>query len=213
MRLPVFNRSVSIISAVIAIAIGVVVALGYFLDFPTLGNLRQLFLQWAIILAAVALLVGVLNLGLVHLRRVGNGGMNAIYSTVLLIGLVVTFLIGVVLGTHHELSLLIFNTIQLPVEITLMAILSVSLAYASARMLNRRLSVFSVVFVLTALLVLLGTAQFPWGGIPFLGDVILPLLRDVFATAGGRGILLGVSLGAIATSLRILLGADRPYGG
>ena len=79
--------------------------------------------------------------------------------------------------------------------------------------LNQRLSVFSVIFVITALLVLLGTARFPWGGIPVLGDVILPLLRDVFATAGGRGILLGVALGTIATSLRILMGTDRPYGG
>jgi hypothetical protein len=125
----------------------------------------------------------------------------------------ITFLIGIILGSESELSLLIFTTFQVPVELTLMAILAVSLAYASARMLNQRLSVFSVIFVLTALLVLLGTARFPWGGVPILGDVILPVLRDVFATAGGRGILLGVALGTIATSLRILLGADRPYGG
>jgi len=31
--------------------------------------------------------------------------------------------------------------------------------------------------------------------------------------AGARGILLGVSLGVIATGVRILIGSDRPYGG
>jgi hypothetical protein len=31
--------------------------------------------------------------------------------------------------------------------------------------------------------------------------------------AGARGILLGVALGTVATGLRILIGADRPYGG
>jgi hypothetical protein len=213
MRLPAFNRTISIISAAIAIATGALVALGYFLDLPQLGNLRQLFLEWAILIAAMALLVGVLNMTLVHLRRIGNGGSKAVYSAVLLAGLIITFLIGIVVGSESGFSLLIFNTIQIPVEVTLMAVLAVSLAYASARMLNQRLSVFSVIFVGTALIVLLGTARFPWGSIPVLGDVILPLLRDVFATAGGRGILLGVALGTIATSLRILLGADRPYGG
>ncbi|MDX1435283.1 MAG: hypothetical protein R3335_00635 [Anaerolineales bacterium] len=211
--MPIFNRTVSYISMAIAIGVGIVVALGYFLEFAQLGSLRQLFLEWAILVAAMALIVGVVNLALVHLRRVGDGGLKAVYSAVLLGGLIITFLVGVVLGSEHELSLLIFNTFQVPVELTLMAILAVSLAYASARMLNQRLSVFSIIFVITALLVLLGTARFPWGSIPVLGDVILPLLRDVFATAGGRGILLGVALGTIATSLRILMGNDRPYGG
>jgi len=35
----------------------------------------------------------------------------------------------------------------------------------------------------------------------------------VFAAGGARGILLGVALGTLTTGLRILFGADRPYGG
>jgi hypothetical protein len=42
-----------------------------------------------------------------------------------------------------------------------------------------------------------------------------PLIKEwvlrVPTMAGARGILLGVALGIIATGLRILLGADRPY--
>jgi hypothetical protein len=46
-----------------------------------------------------------------------------------------------------------------------------------------------------------------WGELPIIKDWIL----NVPTLAGVRGILLGVALGTIATGLRILLGADRPY--
>ena len=38
-------------------------------------------------------------------------------------------------------------------------------------------------------------------------------VMQVLAVAGARGILLGVALGTVATGIRILMGADRPYGG
>jgi len=38
-------------------------------------------------------------------------------------------------------------------------------------------------------------------------------ILGVPAVGGARGILLGVALGTIATGIRILMGADRPYGG
>lgn len=213
MRLPIFSRTISIMSAAIAIATGVIVTLGYFLEAGNLGNLRQIFVEWAILLAAMALLVGVLNLLLVHLRKISAGGMNAVYSLVLVIGLIVTFGLGIVLGTDHPLSLWIFNNIQVPVESSLMALLAVTLAYASTRLLSRRGDVFAIIFVVTALVVLFGTVTFPWGEIPLIGDVITPFLKEVLAVAGARGILLGVALGTIATGLRILIGVDRPYGG
>jgi DNA-binding beta-propeller fold protein YncE len=38
-------------------------------------------------------------------------------------------------------------------------------------------------------------------------------IAQVLAGAGARGILLGMALGILTTGLRILFGADRPYGG
>jgi len=40
-----------------------------------------------------------------------------------------------------------------------------------------------------------------------------PFIAQVMAGAGARGILLGMALGTLTTGLRILFGADRPYGG
>ncbi len=36
--------------------------------------------------------------------------------------------------------------------------------------------------------------------------------KVALVTGAARGIVLGVALGAITTGLRVLLGADRPYG-
>jgi hypothetical protein len=64
------------------------------------------------------------------------------------------------------------------------------------------------------LLILLGTAPLPLlGNIPGLSDFVRPYLAQVIAVGGARGILLGVALGTLTTGLRILFGADRPYGG
>jgi len=108
----------------------------------------------------------------------------------------------------------IFNAIQLPVEASLMALLAVTLTYASIRLLRRRLNLLSVIFLLTALLVLFGTTSLPFlGEVPGLGGFMRQIITPIFATAGARGILLGVALGTLTTGLRVLLGADRPYGG
>jgi hypothetical protein len=93
-----------------------------------------------------------------------------------------------------------------------MAVLAVVLVYACARLINRRINAFSLIFILTVLLVLVGSAMLPSGNIPLLYE-LRNWIAYVWASAGARGILLGVALGIIATGLRVLLGADRPYGG
>jgi hypothetical protein len=37
------------------------------------------------------------------------------------------------------------------------------------------------------------------------------LINDLLVTAGLRGLLIGVALGTITLSLRILVGSERPY--
>ena len=56
------------ILVVVAVASGLVVLLSYFL--PVLISLRTLLLEWAMILGAVALFIGVLNLAQVHWRKI-----------------------------------------------------------------------------------------------------------------------------------------------
>jgi hypothetical protein len=205
---------ITIVSTAIAIASGLIVTVGYFLqNYPAIIELRVVFVDWAIQLSAVALLIGVINLLRVHIRKIGAGGLNAAYSVVTVAALVITFGLGIVRGPDHPWSLWLFNNVQVPIETSLMALLAIALAYASARVLSRRLNLLSVFFVITALIVLLGMGTYPWGEIPGITDILAPWLMRVPAAAGARGILLGVALGTVATGLRVLMGVERPYGG
>ena len=93
-----------------------------------------------------------------------------------------------------------------------MALLAIVLAYAAARLFYRRLNIFTLIFIVTALLVILGSITFPLIDLAFL-RYLRTWISQVLATGGARGILLGIGLGIVATGLRVLMGADRPYGG
>jgi hypothetical protein len=208
----VVKKILPVTNAIIAIISGVLILLGYFFS-RIFGDLQSLLIGWAIILAAFALLLGVFNLAIVHWKKIGSEGPGSIYSIVLLISLAVTMVFAGISGPAGGLTLWVFNTFQVPIEISLLAVLAIILVYAVARLLSRRPKWNTILFVVTVLIVLLGSAP-----LFFIGE-IAPLtavrtwLAQVPAIAGARGILLGVALGTVATGLRILIGVDRPYGG
>jgi hypothetical protein len=201
--------------AIIAIFFGAIVLLGYFIQIPLLQELRLTVLNWALILTAVVLLVGILNLLLVHLKKIRTEEKNAFYSLFLLISLLVTFVIALVFGPESPWSVFLFDNILLPVETSLVALLAVVLIYALARMFWRGVTPVNILFAASVVFVLAVPVVLSW-----MSPMSFPLLSwfhnlitQVFALAGTRAILMGVALGVIATGLRILIGADRPYEG
>ena len=205
------------ISAAVAIAVGLLVLVGYFAPLGVLALVREVFIQWAVILAAVALVVGVINLLRVHARKISQEESGAAYSLITIVAFVVTVIVvGFLSGPTGEFGLWIFNYLQVPVETSLMALLAIILAYAAARLVQRRPGVFSWIFLGAALLVIASSVTLPFLDLALVRDgqaLTRQVVGDLLATAGARGILLGVALGAIATGLRVILGADRPYGG
>jgi hypothetical protein len=209
----------------IAISFGLVVLLGYFFgtnaagEPTTLGILRDFFVRGGLLLAAMALLVGIANLASVHAEKIRKK-KGAGYSLILLTAMFATILIGLVdiirlysVGSHQLTWIQwLFTYIQLPVETSLMAVLAISLTYAATRLLSRRMTVFSALFTFVLLLLLLGAIPQFFDSLPILSDVRAWII-NVPAIGGGRGILLGVALGTIATGIRILMGSDRPYRG
>jgi hypothetical protein len=199
-----------VFTAATAIAAGILILGGYF--FPALAGMQTLLLNWAIILTGVAALVGIFNLISVHADKVRRGEKGGIYSALLVISLIVTFLFGIFLRPEHSAMQVVMNGIIIPTEAALMGILTISLLYAAIRLLRRRVDVMSILFLLTAALLLLGSATLPFGDIPVVGTVAR-WVTQVWVLGGVRGILIGVALGALTTGLRVLFGADRPYGG
>jgi hypothetical protein len=203
-----------VITVLIAIISGLAVLAGYFLQgfFPVLADVQTQLLNWAIILTGVAALVGIFNLISVHADKVRHGEKGGIYSALLVISLVVTFFLGIILRPEHSAMKAVMNGIIIPTEAALMGILTISLLYAAIRLLRRRVDVMSIFFLLTAVFLLFGSVTLPFGDIPLFGT-LARWVTQVLVLGGVRGILIGVALGALTTGLRVLFGADRPYGG
>jgi hypothetical protein len=204
-----------VVWAAVATGTGILVLLGYFIEVDLLIRVRLLLIQWAVLLAAAALLLGLFNLLAVHWSKVSMQDDGWPYSALLILFFLVTLVLGLLFGPDYEVVLLLFRYVQVPIEASLLALLAVSLTLAGFRIFAQRRDLLSVTFMGVSLLVLIGTA--PW---PFAGDSVLALavsdirawVTQVWASAGARGILLGVALGAITTGLRVLLASDRPYG-
>lgn len=195
------------IAMIIAVVTGVTMLGTYIWPMP---GIQVMLLNWVTIMAAAALVIGVFNLVSVHGRRVIEG-KNVVNSAALVIALIVVFVIKFVdpvfLPAEWMLSYLI-----VPIESALMGVLVISLTYAAVRLITKRANLYSVIFIITVLFTLAGSTALGLS-IPLIGNVIKPFVTHVLASAGARGILLGVALGTITTGLRILMGADRPYGG
>ena len=210
--------------AAMAVGTGIIVLLGYFVQLdqiPADGLIRNIFelrlliMRWAVLLAAVSLGIGLFNLFLVHWTKVSEQGTGWKYSALLIITFLVTLILGLVFGPDSQVVLFLFNSIQLPVETSLIALLAITLSLAGFRLVAQRRDLISLVFVGTALLVLIGSGP----GILSTENLFFGFfaglrnwLVQVVAAGGARGILLGVALGSIVTGLRVLLAVDRPYG-
>ncbi len=202
-----------IISMAVAILAGILVLLGYFLPIDGLLTLRQTLVQWGMVIAAFALIVGVVNLIQTHLAKIRSSQPGAVYSVVILLSFVITVVVVSWFSPTGDVSMWIFNNIQVPIEGSLMALLAIVLAYASARLLFRRPTVLSIIFVLTVLLVLIGSAPLFFASDQSAFIWLRAYITQWFTVGGARGLLLGVALGAVAAAVRILVGSDRPYGG
>ena len=199
-----------VVYAVFAISAGILILGGYF--FPSFMGVQTLLLNWAIILTGAAALVGFFNLILVHTDKIRRNEKGSIYSALLVISLVATFMAGFVLRPDHIFMKAVLDGIIIPGEAALMGLLTISLLYAAIRLLRRRMNMMSLIFLTTTAFLIFGSATMPFGNIPVI-STFARWVTQVLALGGARGILIGVALGSLTTGLRVLFGADRPYGG
>jgi len=204
------QRIVSVLSAIFAISAGIIVLLGYFVPVAPLPQLRNLLIDWAIVIAGMAVLVGIFNLVAVQMERIRTKQKGSSYGALLVLSLIVTFGLGLLNGPEDSIMRLSVDAVIVPVEATLMGVLAVTLIYASVRLLRRRVDVMSVIFLVVALVSLFVIMPTPIGPIPY--DQVIIQFIGMFSRGGARGLLIGIALGTLLTGLRVLFGADRPYG-
>lgn len=201
-------RIISIVSAIAAISAGIIVLLGYFYP-DQLESLRLVLVDWAIIIAAMAVLVGIYNLVAVQMEKIRTNQKGGVYGALLVLSLIVTFGFGLLLGPEAPSMRFAVDAVIIPVEAALMAILAVTLIYASIRLFRHRTDLMSVLFLVAAVVFMLAMILTSFGSV--LGDWFI-LLEGMVARGGARGLLIGIALGTLLTGLRVLFGVDRPYG-
>lgn len=200
-----------VFTAAFAIAAGLIVLMGYF--FPDqLASLRLVLIDWAVIIAAMAVLIGIYNLIAVQMEKIRARQKGGTYGALLVVSLIITFGLGLILGPDNPYMRLTVDAIIVPVEASLMAILAVTLIYASIRLLRRRMDLTSVLFLIVAVIFLLAIVPTPVAAIGPIQDFVRQV-AEMFSRGGARGLLIGIALGILLTSLRVLFGIDRPYGG
>ena len=203
-----FNFSVQTpIAMVVAVVSGATMLAMYIWPIP---SIRTTILNWVTIMAAAALVIGVFNLVSVHSKKVIEG-KDLINSLALITAIIVTFMIKFVDQDYLPAEWLLSNLI-VPIESALMGVLVISLTYTVVRLITKRPNLNSGIFVITVVFTLAASTAIGLS-IPLIGDVLKPFVTHVLASAGARGILIGVALGTITTGLRIIMGFDRPYGG
>jgi hypothetical protein len=202
-----FRRSVPM---AIAIAVGLLMLVDFFFDEPHINALGRFFVESVVIVVAFALLLGLVNVMVVHVSRIFKRDEGWYYS-IALVAMAAIVIVAGLPGPDSTVVAWIFDNVQFPLQAATFSLLAFFVATAAYRGLRLR-SLESAAFVVTAVVVLLG--QVPLGR--YLGD-FLPRVKDwilnVPGTAGMRGIIIGVALGTIATGVRVLMGFDRPYGG
>jgi hypothetical protein len=206
-----------VIPAAIALGVGLVTLLGYFIQAAELLTLRMILINWAVILGGLAVLVGLLNLIIVHFRRMQTGARGSFYSLLTAAAAVATFLVGAgeslrlggpTLYQQGSLTNLVFNGVIVASQAALASLVMFFLVAAAVRLLRTKPNRWSVIFLVTVVVILVG-----WLPLAFLSpvNVAREWLLNVAVTAGARGILIGVAIGALVVGLRVLIGVERPY--
>lgn len=200
-----------ILAVTMAVLTALIVLAGYFFQ-DRLSPLLGLILDWGILLAGAAGLIGVVYLLRWHLSRLIKHKKGRFHSLIVLCAFLFAFIMGFVLTPQNVFYRDLILNVQVPVEASLLAILAVTLLYTSLRLIRvRGWSPMAIAFLISALVSLtldLGFIQV--GSHPVLAHVAGILER--LPAAGARGILMGMALGGLVVGLRVLLTMDRPYG-
>ena len=195
---------------VITFVTGMLMIVAYFIPHHPFSDLRELFNKWFIVIAAFALILGVLNLIKVNAQKIQRKRPGWGYSAVLLIAFAVTTITGLFWGMDRDTVFdFIFRNMFVPLDATMFSLLAFFVASASYRAFRARTSEAALLLV-AATLVMLGRVplgSYIWPKFPALANWIM----DFPNMAGQRAIMIGIALGTVSMSLRIILGVERSY--
>ncbi len=195
---------------------GILMMVQYFIPHQYSQVVFSSYTEWAPIVGAFALILGVGSLTVVHSHKLRRKSKNWQYSWAVLIPLFGMPFVALILpqslaGGMEEPSIFhfMFMHIQVPIEATMFSLLAFYIASAAFRAFRAK-SALATVLLLAAVVVMLG--QVPIGAIfgRWLPETGLWILRYP-NLAAKRAIMLGVGFGMLATNLKIIFGVERNW--
>ena len=199
----------------ITLITGLVFAAQYYVPHPSSELLLTSATKWLQIIGGFALVLGVTSLFHLHAVKIRRKEAGWGYSVVLYAGMLGTIVVGLVASGKESLDGAttafgwVYNFMMVPLQGTMFAILAFFIASAAYRSFRAR-SREAAVLLIAAVIVMMGRVPLGEYLIPLSGDVSQWILNVLNASVR-RAILIGVSLGAVALSLKIIFGVERSY--
>ncbi len=226
------------IPIVIVFTTALLLIVAFFIPHRPFGDLESRFLNWYAIISGFTFLLGLDSLTHHHLIKVVRGQKGWFYSLLLVTSLFATLGLGLCswirFGSPFALRapfMWLYKYMIIPLQATMFATLAFFIFSAAYRAFRVR-NVGATLMLIAACLVMLGNVPLGssiWGMISSLIHIVFPQVDftslkqlEIFAkikdwlmaipqAAAGRGIGIGLALGGIAMSLRIILGIERTY--
>lgn len=202
---------------IIAFVMGIIGILCFYIPHSAAESLERELTKWDRIVAAFALVLGIYSLMRLHWSRVRRQRAGWGYSFLVFVGFAVMTLFAIYNDGQGPLESQtsggpfdwMYTHVQVPADATMFSILAFFIASAAYRTFRAR-TIEAAILLVSAIIVMIG--RVPIGAEIYhrLPD-LAQWMMDVPNLAAKRGILLGVSLGAVATALRIIFGIERSY--
>ncbi|MEE2831630.1 MAG: hypothetical protein VYD18_04640 [Candidatus Latescibacterota bacterium] len=189
----------------------------YYVPHEWAQSVEREFALWLRLVYAFAYILGLVSLLSLHWSKIRQRQAGWAYSLIVYISFGVMFLFVVYNDGNGPFTSQattgpyqwMFTSIHVASSATMFSMLAFYISSAAYRTFRARTPEAAILLV-SAIIVMLG--RVPIGA--YISDVIpdtMQWLMSVPNMAAKRGILMGVSLGAIATSLRIIFGIERSY--
>ncbi len=176
-------------------------------------------IDWGLIISPFALALAVITLIQTHATRVRRRTEHWRYSFIVFAGIIIMVCVGVPFGEQNSVFVWLYDNVQVPMDATMFSLLAFFIASAAFRAFRAR-SFEATLLLITAMIVMLGNVpigDLVWNKVmswtPWVDGAsgTRQWILDILNSAARRGIILGVSLGVISQSIRIILGIERSY--
>jgi hypothetical protein len=199
----------------ITFLMGVAFTLQYYIPHPVSEDAITHIAKWIQIISGFALILGLASLFHVHAVKIKRQVPGWGYSIILYLAMFATMVVGFLSQGETKLNGVgtafgwIYDFTMVPLQATMFSILAFFIASAAYRVFRAR-SREAGVLLAAAVVVMMGRVPLGQFLVPWSWDIAQWLL-NVVNSAVRRAILIGVSMGAVALSVKIILGYERSY--